>query len=134
MSGIAGVVRFDGMPIEPGLIEGMTSALSHRGPDGLSQWSDGPVGMGHCLLQTTPESLGETQPLLSSDGSLVLVMDGRVDNCEEVRAALMQKGAHLRTRSDAELVLHAYERWGRDCVRHIDGDFAVVIWDAHRRQ
>jgi asparagine synthase (glutamine-hydrolysing) len=134
MSGIAGVVRFDGAPIEPGLIEGMTAALSHRGPDGLSQWSDGPVGMGHCLLQTTPESLEETQPLLSSDGSLVLVMDGRVDNWEEVRAALMQKGAHLRTRSDAELVLHAYERWGRDCVRHIDGDFAVVIWDAHRRQ
>lgn len=134
MSGIAGIVRFDGAPVEPGLIESMTAAIAHRGPDGIAHWTRGPVALGHCMLRTTPESLEETQPLANEDGSLVLVMDGRVDNWEELRAELLRRGAVLRTRADAELVLRAYEAWGRDCVAHLDGDFALAIWDARHRR
>ncbi len=61
-------------------------------------------------------------------------MDGRVDNWEELRRDLLGRGAVLRTRSDAELVLRAYEVWGRDCLSRIDGDFALVIWDARQQQ
>ena len=133
MSGIAGIIRFDGAPVEPGQIEAMTAAMAHRGPDGIAHWTKGAVALGHCMLRTTPESLEETQPLANEDGSLVLVMDGRVDNWEELRAELLKRGAVLHTRADADLVLRAYETWGRDCVAHIDGDFAFVIWDARRR-
>src|SRR5512143_363122 len=133
MSGIAGIIRFDGAPVEPGLVEKMTSAMSHRGPDGIRHWVRGSVALGQCMLRTTPESLEEEQPLANEDESLVLVMDGRVDNWEELRAELLKRGAVLRTRADAELVLRAYETWGRDCLAHIDGDFALVIWDARNR-
>ena len=134
MSGIAGIIHFDGKPVEPGLIEKMTSAMAHRGPDGINHWVKGSVALGQCMLRTTPESLEEHQPLTNEDESLVLVMDGRVDNWEELRRELLGRGAVLRTRSDAELVLRAYEIWGRDCLAHIDGDFALVIWDAHKQQ
>jgi asparagine synthase (glutamine-hydrolysing) len=133
MSGIAGIVRFDGAPVEPGLIESMTAAMSHRGPDGIAHWSKGSVALGHCMLRTTPESLEETQPLANEDQTLILVMDGRVDNWEELRADLIKRGAVLRTRADAELVLRAFEAWGHDCVAHIEGDFALAIWDARNR-
>lgn len=134
MSGIAGIIHFDGQPVEPGLIEKMTSAMAHRGPDGIHHWVKGSVALGQCMLRTTPESLEEHQPLTNEDESLVLVMDGRVDNWEELRRELLGRGAVLRNRADAELVLRAYEVWGRDCLAHIDGDFALVIWDARRRE
>ena len=134
MSGIAGIVRFDGGSIEPGQIERMVSAMAHRGPDGIDCCARGSVAFGHCMLRTTPESLEETQPLTNEDQSLVLVMDGRIDNWEELRGKLLTQNARLRTRADPELVLRAYEFWGQDCLDHIDGDFAFVIWDARRRE
>ena len=108
--------------------------MHYRGPDGINHWRKGNVALGQCMLRTTPESLEEIQPLTNEDESLVLVMDGRVDNWEELRRELLGKGAVLRTRADAELVLRAYEVWGRDCLPHIDGDFALVIWDARRQE
>lgn len=134
MSGIAGIIHFDGKPIEPGLIEKMTGAMAHRRPDGINHWVKESVALGQCMLRTTPESLEEHQPLTNEDESLVLVMDGRVDNWEELRGELLGRGAVLRNRADAELVLRAYEIWGRDCLAHIDGDFALAIWDTRRRE
>lgn len=134
MSGIAGIIHFDGKPVEPGLVEKMTSAMAYRGPDGINHWVKGSVALGQCMLRTTPESLEEHQPLTNEDESLVLVMDGRVDNWEELRRELLGRGAVLRNRADAELVLRAYEIWGRDCLAHIDGDFALVIWDVRRQE
>ncbi len=134
MSGIAGIVRFDGTAVEPGWIELMTAALTHRGSDGITHTTDNGVAFGHCMLRTTPESLEEEQPLESADGSLVLVCDGRVDNWEELRSELLSMGARLHQRSDAELVLQAYQLWGPDCLRHIDGDFAFAIWNKQTRR
>lgn len=133
MSGIAGIIRFDGAPVGPGLLEEMTAAMVHRGPDGIEHWIKGSVALGQCMLCTTPESLEEKQPLRNEDESLVLVIDGRVDNWEELRRELVGRGVVLRDRSDAELVLRAYETWGRECLAHLDGDFALVIWDACRQ-
>ena len=134
MSGIAGIIHFDGKPVALGQIESMTAAMHYRGPDGTNHWRKGNVALGQCMLRTTPESLEENQPLTNEDETLVLVMDGRVDNWEELRRELLGKGAVLRTRADAELVLRAYEVWGRDCLAHIDGDFALVIWDARKQE
>ena len=133
MSAIAGIIHFDGRPVEPGLVEGMTAAMRHRGPDGIAHWRNGSVALGQCMLRTTPESLEESQPLANEDASLVLVMDGRVDNGEELRRELLARGAKLRDRSDAELVLGAFEAWGHDCFERINGDFALAIWNARDR-
>jgi asparagine synthase (glutamine-hydrolysing) len=129
MSGIAGIIHFDGAPIEPGLIEKMTAAMSHRGPDGIRHWQNGSVALGHCMLHSTQESLEEIQPLFSDDGRYVLVMDGRLDNWEELRRRCELHGCRLRNRSDAELVMQAFRLWGIDGLRHIEGDFALVVWD-----
>jgi asparagine synthase (glutamine-hydrolysing) len=133
VSGIAGIIRFDGGPVEPDLVETMTSAMAYRGPDGIHHWARGSVALGQCMLRTTTESLEETQPLTNEDESLVLVMDGRVDNWVELRLELLGRGAVLRDRSDAELVLRAYEAWGREFLARVDGDFALVIWDSRTR-
>ena len=132
MSGIAGIIRFDGKPADHTQIAAMTSAMARRGPDEINHWMHGAVALGHCMLRTTPESLGQSQPLVGYNESLVLVMDGRFDNRADIARALRRKGTALRTHSDAELLLHAYMVWGKDCPQRFIGNFAFAIWDTHR--
>ena len=134
MSGIAGIYNLDGRPADRVLLQRMTQALAHRGPDGIGYWIDGPVEFGHLMLHTTPESLREKQPLSDKAGGFCLTLDGRVDNREELRADLEGKDCRPRTNTDAELVLRAYECWGDDCPQHILGDFAFAIWDGRKRK
>lgn len=137
MSGITGVCNVDGRPVDPALLQRMTQAIAHRGPDGIGHWLAGPIALGHAMLYTTPESLRETQPLsmdLTRQGGLCLTLDGRVDNRSELWAALKSKGCAPRADTDAELVLRAYECWGEDCARHIIGDFAFAVWDGPNRK
>ena len=134
MSGISGIVHFDGRPTQVSDIKAMTAAMAHRGPDGIHNFVRGSIALGHCMLRTTPESLEEIQPLSNEDESLVIVADARVDNWEELRSELLSRGARLRTRADVELVLHAYETWGVDCISHIEGDFAFAIFDERKRE
>ena len=134
MSGIAGIIHFDGTPVESGQIQQMAQSLAHRGPDGISYWSKDCAAFGQCMLHTTPESLSKNQPLTDEDENLILVMDGRVDNWQELRKTLISKNINLRNRSDSELVLRSYEYWGKDCLNYIDGDFSLVIWDDRCKQ
>src|SRR4051794_4546391 len=112
MSGIAGIIRFDGGHIDVSLIEKMTSAMTHRGPDGINHWLGTSAAFGQCMMRTTQEALEETQPLANERESFVLIMDGWLSNWEELRSELLAKGARPRTRADAELVLRSYEVWG----------------------
>jgi asparagine synthase (glutamine-hydrolysing) len=134
MSGIAGIFNLDGRPANLALLRAMTDAVSYRGPDGVGYWADGQVALGHRLFHATPESLEESQPLLDETGDLCLVLDGRVDNRQELRAALEQAGARLRDGTDAELVLKGYRCWGEACPARILGDFAFVVWDRRTRR
>ena len=134
MSGIAGFIHFDGRPADEGTLAAMLSSLAHRGPDATGQWLQGPAGLAHCLLRTTPQSLGEVQPLHGAESGLVMVMDGRVDNREELLGQLRQHGVVPDGTTDPALVLSAYERWGGACLDHIDGDFAFAIWDSRKRR
>ncbi len=134
MSGFAVIVDFSGRPVEPGALQAMTAAMAYRGPDGITHCMKGAVAVGHCMLHTTAESLEEIQPLANEDGSLILAMDGFLANWVELRSELLSRGARLRTRSDAELVLRAYEAWGDECPRHIEGEYAFVVWDSRRRE
>ena len=96
MSGIAGVLRFDGGNVDVSNVQAMISTMARRGPDGTAFWHQGACALGHCMLRTTLESLEENQPLANETGKLVLVMDGRVDNWEDLRRDLLLRGAVLR--------------------------------------
>jgi asparagine synthase (glutamine-hydrolysing) len=133
MSGLFGIFNFDGRPVDPLLMQRMSQALVHRGPDDSGLWLKGNVAMGDRMLRSTPESLAEVQPLEDPSGTLCLVFDGRVDNRKELRQALEGRGARLRDDTDAELVLNAYAIWGEDCPALILGDFALALWNGRRR-
>lgn len=134
MSGLAGIYHLDGRPVDPARLGRMAAAVAHRGPDGEACWTDGGVGLAQAMLCTTPESLDEKAPLLDETGALCLTLDGRVDNREELATWLRGGGVRLRTGTDAELVLRAYELWGDGCPSRIVGDFALALWDGRRRR
>src|SRR6202158_4667533 len=134
MSGFAAICNLNSRPVDRDLLARMINAVPYRGPDGIRIWTNGSVGFGHAMLCTTPESLHETQPLVDNDAGLVLTMDGRVDNRDDLAAQLTSKGYRLRDDTDAELILRAYECWGEESPAKIIGDFAYLIWDGARRQ
>ena len=92
MSGIAGIIRFDGGPAEADHLKKMTGSMPYRGPDGINHWVRNSAALGQCMLCTTRESLEETQPLTNEEESLVIVMDGWLSNWEELNAELKSKG------------------------------------------
>jgi asparagine synthase (glutamine-hydrolysing) len=134
MSGIAGIIHFDRMPVQAGLIERMTATMAYRGPDGCGHWTDEAAALGHCLLRTTVESADERQPLADPESSLVLVFDGRIDNSTELARELRVNGKILHSQADSELLLRAYERWGPALLDRIEGDFAFAVWHPRERK
>jgi asparagine synthase (glutamine-hydrolysing) len=130
MGGIAVIYNLDGRPVDRAIFDRMLSAIAHRGPDGCGHWVEGPVALGCQLFHTTPEAVGEVQPLADAEGRNRIVFDGRVDNREDLAAAVRAKGAVPRDDTDAELVLCAYGCFGEDITRRMIGDFALVIWNA----
>jgi asparagine synthase (glutamine-hydrolysing) len=134
MSGIIGILNLDGAPAERSLIARMANRLAHRGPDGSAAWFNGPVGMVHLMLHSTPESLVESQPLYNPSETLCLTLDGRIDNRDELCKLLIDRSHPDAPLSDAQLLLRAYERWGTASPERIIGDFAFAIWDRREQQ
>lgn len=127
MSGLVGLTGIDAHVTERQNVIAMLARLAHRGPDG----SDLLAGRGHVLAHshfwTTPEEVGERQPLVDSESGLRLVLDGRIDNRADLERVLGDSSAPL---TDARLLLRAYVRWGKSCFEHLLGPFAVLIWDS----
>jgi asparagine synthase (glutamine-hydrolysing) len=133
MSGIVGIINFDGAPLDPLLLTRMTNFLDFRGPDAKRTWINGAAGFGHTLLRTTDESQHEEQPF-TFDGKTWIVADARIDERGELVSKLNMRGRAVSLdRPDVELILHAYNVWGQECLEHLLGDFAVGIWDGPRR-
>ena len=130
MSGIVGIFHRDGAPVERHLLQNLVDFLAYRGPEAQEIWTDVSVGLGHAMLRTTYESLGERQSA-GLDGRLRITADARLDCRAELLADLNRLGRRVDSlASDSELILHAYAVWAITCVDHIRGDFAFVIWDA----
>ncbi|MBC7233752.1 MAG: hypothetical protein H5T68_10995 [Chloroflexi bacterium] len=135
MSGMGGILRLDGASVDPELLHKMALALQYRGQDGNKVWHEGPIGLVHCHFWTTPEEVGEEQPVHSPDGRLWITADARVDNRDELIPLLEAAGyLYKEVPSDAEVILAAYQRWGEGCAQHLVGDFAFAIWDASARR
>jgi asparagine synthase (glutamine-hydrolysing) len=108
--------------------------LNHRGTNGSDVVSAGNVSMGHWHFWTTPEEVGERQPLALNGLPFKIVLDGRIDNREDLFGELSVAPTEGRSLSDAALILHAYARWGEDCFKHFVGEFALVIFDETRNE
>ena len=134
MGGIALVYSRDGAPVEDTALGPMVDALWHRGPDGCDRVVLGPLGMAHQHFWTTPEELGERQPLSDPDVGLTLAFDGRLDNRHELLRALGLHGQETRGLSDAALTMRAYGRWREACFVRLLGSFAFALYDAGERQ
>jgi asparagine synthase (glutamine-hydrolysing) len=134
VSGLCAIYHGDGRPAEARRLARMLEAIAHRGPDGRGQWIEGPVGLGHRLLFVTPESLAEEEPAVDPSGDCRIVWDGRIDNRPELLGRLEGDGIDPGRRTDPELLLAAYRRWGPACLARVLGDFAFVLWDRRRRR
>jgi len=133
MSGLFGVYYRDGRPQDSNILSRMAESVAHRGPDANNIWQDGAIALGHCMLQTTPESLGEKLPYADNNTGNVITSDARIDNREDLAKQL---GLTERLKSgipDSQLILVAYNKWAEKCVDYLLGDFAFAIWDAKRQ-
>lgn len=135
MSGIVGIFRRDGAPVERPLLAALTNFLSFRGPDAQEVWLGGTTGFGHTMLRTTREAAHERQPTnLRSD--FWIAADVRLDRRAELIEALVRADCKFDAQhvTDPELILHAYATWREECVDHLRGDFAFALWDARERK
>lgn len=115
------------------LILAMNRITAHRGPDYTDCWLDDDVSFGHNRLSIIDLSSSASQPMCSHDGNLVIVFNGEIYNFLELKKEL--EPAHpFYTKSDTEVILAAYEKWGADCVKRFNGIFAFAIWDKEQKQ
>ncbi|MFO8046015.1 MAG: asparagine synthase-related protein [Halomonas sp.] len=131
MSAILGCVHFDGAPVDPPGFLAALSALDHYGNHGTSSAFLEGCAFGHQRLDVTPAAAFENQPL--EEEGIILVADAILDNREALCDQLGIERRFRDTLPDSRLILLAYRRWGRDCVRRLLGDFAFALWDAHER-
>ncbi len=134
MSGFAVVYERSNAPVEEGVLEKMMNRLVHRGPDGSDVYQAGNIALGHWHFWTTPEEVGEKQPLELPGLPFKLVLDGRLDNRLELMAELGNLSFQGSGLSDAALILHSYERWGEHCFEHFIGPFALAMLDERRNE
>ncbi|EMG35936.1 asparagine synthase, glutamine-hydrolyzing [Desulfocurvibacter africanus PCS] len=136
MCAIAGIMDMLGqsLPAESAvLVEAMVAAMRHRGPDEVGCRHMGPAVLGHARLSIIDLSTG-TQPIGNEDGSIQVVFNGEIFNYPELRAELEAKGHRFSTSTDTEVIVHAYEERGVECLRDFNGQFALALWDGPRRR
>ena len=132
MCGIVGVFDLAGKrPIAQDLVARMNQSLAHRGPDADGFHFEPGLGLGHRRLSIIDLSTGD-QPLYNEDGSVVVIFNGEIYNYRELIPELAAHGHVFRTKSDTEVIVHAWEQWGEDCVSRFRGMFAFAIWDRNR--
>lgn len=135
MSGIVALLNLNGAPVDRALLLRMTEHLTFRGPDAQRAQTCGNVGFGHTLLDLDdPSSRPETP--FAMDGGAWVVADARLDARDDLIAELRSHAQDdvVEDASDGELIARAYRAWGDDCVAHLIGDFAFVVWDARAQR
>jgi asparagine synthase (glutamine-hydrolysing) len=131
--GIAGFVSPRGERADDGILRRMVAALRHRGPDAVGFHVDGRVALGVARLRVIDLETGD-QPMACEDGSVSVVLNGEIYDFEARRAELESLGHRFRSRSDTEIIAHAWEDDGEHCVDRLNGMFALALWDARQEQ
>lgn len=131
MCGITGILRWEGLS-QRGEIEQMTQALAHRGPDSEGFFARDGIALGHRRLSIIDLEAGK-QPMSNADGSIWITYNGEIYNYQELTQTLKRRGYRFSTRSDTEVILHAYEEWGIECLKQFRGMFAFGLVDFRDR-
>src|SRR6266571_7851843 len=161
MCGICGVIDWSDSPDAAGLVRRMTPTMLHRGPDdegyfemriadcGLRNSSLGSEGLSHFGISSSAlvgslalgmrrlsiiDLEGGHQPIFNEDGSVGAILNGEIYNFQLLRKELEDLGHRFRTRSDSEVIAHAYEEWGAECVERFEGMFAIAVWAKGQEQ
>ncbi|MCB0396422.1 MAG: asparagine synthase (glutamine-hydrolyzing) [Flavobacteriales bacterium] len=132
MCGIAGMILADPLSNQQEVLQRMTSAIQHRGPDHEGIFWDGHTGLGHRRLAILDLSSAGNQPMVSYDGRYVIAHNGEVYNFREMRKELAEYP--FTTETDTEVILAAYAKWGVGCLQRFQGMFAFAIWDKEKKQ
>ena len=133
MCGITGVFDTRGTrAIDAAVVRRMNAAQAHRGPDENSVHVEPGLGLGHQRLSIIDIATGQ-QPLFNEDGSVIVVFNGEIYNYQELIPELQALGHVFRTKSDTEVIVHAWEAWGEECVQRFRGMFAFALWDRSRQ-
>lgn len=131
MCGIAGL--FDANGIDKELLKSMSRVMVHRGPDDGGFFSDKEIGLANRRLSIVDVS-GGRQPIHNEDESIWIVYNGELYNYEDLMEELVKKGHKFYTKSDTEVIVHAYEEFGHACLERLYGMFAFAIWDANKKE
>ncbi|MDK2988477.1 MAG: hypothetical protein PWR16_6 [Methanoculleus sp.] len=134
MCGIAGQLHLAGGAADPDLVRQMSDLIRHRGPDGDGIYIDGMVALAHRRLAIIDLSEEGRQPMQNKDGTLWLVFNGEIYNYRELMEELVSCGHRFRSKTDTEVILHAYEEWGLGCLHRFNGMWAFALWDGRRRE
>lgn len=134
MCGICGVVSFqpNARPDRSTLLR-MNASLQHRGPDDEGYYEDDQVSLAMRRLSIIDLHTGQ-QPISNELGDIWVMYNGEIYNFQSVRAALEQRGHVFKTQTDTEVIVHAYEEYGDECVTRFNGMFAIALWDARKRR
>jgi asparagine synthase (glutamine-hydrolysing) len=133
MCAIAGICNSTNAPVSVRLLQEMIAMLRHRGPDEWGIHSDAGIGLANARLSIIDLNRGH-QPLCNEDGSVWITFNGEIFNFVELRKELISRGHIFSTHSDTEVILHLYEEKGDDCVRDLNGQWGLAIWDARERK
>lgn len=133
MCGIVGIFNLNGEPVDKMLLSSMTSCLAHRGPDDEGLYFGDGVGLGHRRLSIVDLSPTGHQPMNNESGNLWITYNGEVYNAADIRKESLGN-VNFKGRSDTEVVLYAFEKWGKECLNRFNGMFAFAIWDSVRRR
>jgi asparagine synthase (glutamine-hydrolysing) len=132
MCGLSGFVSLDHRPADPAIVRRMNATLRHRGPDDEGYYVDGPVALGHRRLNIIDLTTGH-QPIANENGTVHAMLNGEIYNYRSLAASLRERGHRFSTSSDTEVIVHAWEEFGEECLAHFNGMFALVIWDSERQ-
>lgn len=134
MCGIVGITSTSPVKGLPEQLGRMLAPIAHRGPDGNGTWIDpvGHCGLGHQRLAII-DPQGGHQPISNEDDSLWIIFNGCIYNYRELQRTLRDAGHHFKTGTDTEVILHAYEQWGEDCVSQFNGMWAFAIYDTRKK-
>lgn len=134
MCGICGIYNSNSKKrIEEVFLKKMTRILSHRGPDDEGFYIKENIGLGNRRLSIIDLSLAGHQPMTNEDGTLWITYNGEIYNFVELRKELEKFGHIFKSNSDTEVILHAFEEWGTDCLNKFNGMWAFAIWDERKK-
>jgi asparagine synthase (glutamine-hydrolysing) len=133
MCGIAGFFLTGSSDTHRATLTRMTESVRHRGPDDEAWYLDEALALGVRRLSVIDVTTGR-QPMSNEDGTVWVALNGEIYNFRDLRQRLERRGHTFRTRADSEVIVHAYEEYHEDCVAHLDGMFALAVWDGRQRR